>query len=288
MCDACATLLPKHRKVKHALKYTHDNDCSDDCTPGTERALSLRFQTQIQALLSVEGRRRRERRARPGCVPESRSVNGVCCYDANPATKDANGSALEGEDGSWIYPARARSSQGRRELGNLGSMAGGQSHRGSNPRFRTRLRSRPTSELRPGKPTFAHKWSRRSSAVALARRTSRLHNKLRLQARFRSRRHACERRPTRYRAVAIIEGCTSASLACASIARRYTTPTAARSAHRKRSDSSSGGSMLIRRRGMPPRRRSPQMPPGSTAIVKCSIRNPGDPERRRGFAAEAS
>ena len=122
LCDACATLPPKHRKGEHALKYTHGNDCSDDCTPGTERALSLWLHTQIQALLSVEGRRRRELRARQGCVPGPRSVNGACGYDANPATKGANGSALEGEDGSWICPARAWASQGRRELGNLGPM----------------------------------------------------------------------------------------------------------------------------------------------------------------------
>ena len=119
----CATHVRRcHRsteRANQALKYTHDNDCSDDCSPGTKRALSLRLHPQIQALLSVEGRRRRERRARPGCVPEPRSVNGDCCYDANPATKGANGSALEGEDGSWICPARAWSSQGRRELGNL-------------------------------------------------------------------------------------------------------------------------------------------------------------------------
>ena len=68
----------------------------------------------------------------------------------------------------------------------------------------------------------------------------------RFRTSFRSRRHACERRPTRYKAVAIIEGSISALPACVSIARRYTTPTAARSAHRKPSDSSRGGSRSIR------------------------------------------
>jgi hypothetical protein len=71
-------LPARTEKVTYALKYTHENDCSDDCTPGTERALSLRLQTQIQALLSVEGRRRRKLRARQGCVPDPRSVDGVC------------------------------------------------------------------------------------------------------------------------------------------------------------------------------------------------------------------
>ncbi len=96
--------------------HSKQNDCSDDCPPGTERALSLRLQTQIQALLFVERRGRGELGARPGCVRGPCSVNGVCCHDPDTATKSANGSALEGEDGSWLCPARAWSSQGRREL----------------------------------------------------------------------------------------------------------------------------------------------------------------------------
>ena len=96
------------------------------------------------------------------------------------------------------------------------------------------------------------------------------------------------RRRPRDSAAVIIGRCTSASPGYVSIARRYMTPTVARSAHQKPSDSSRGGSPSIQRRGTSPRRTSVQMPRGSTATAKSSTRNSGDPERRDGFAAVAS
>jgi hypothetical protein len=92
------------------------NDCSDQCTPGPQPDLSLRLGSQIQTLLSREGRR-----TSGGRTGKSRSRSGCSVVrgghvGSHTSTKGPDGPALEGDHFSWLHPAHADATQGRWQL----------------------------------------------------------------------------------------------------------------------------------------------------------------------------
>ena len=85
---ATATAVPwKRVRPRHGSSasrtYTRFNDCSDQCTAGAQRTLSLRLGPQIQTLLSREGRREGQR-----CTGQSRS--GSACLVARGRHRNAH------------------------------------------------------------------------------------------------------------------------------------------------------------------------------------------------------
>jgi hypothetical protein len=93
------------------------HDCSDESTPGAQRALPLRFWPQVQTLLSREGRGLGERgTGRSGCRRGCSDVRG---RDVGSSTyaKASDATALEDGHVTWVRRALAHATQGRWRLG---------------------------------------------------------------------------------------------------------------------------------------------------------------------------
>src|SRR2546422_5595293 len=93
------------------VSYTVFNECSDQCTTGTQPALSLRLGPKIQTLLSREGQRT------GGCrSDQSRSRSGCSIvrggHVGSPTSiKAPDAPAVEGDHLSWLRPSHADATQ---------------------------------------------------------------------------------------------------------------------------------------------------------------------------------
>jgi hypothetical protein len=111
-----AQKLPCSALPRSTVRYTLFNDCSDQCSPGAQPDLSLRLGSQIQTLLSREGRR-----TSGGRTGKSRSRSGCSVVrgghvGSHTSTKGPDGPALEGDHFPRLHPAHADATQGRWQL----------------------------------------------------------------------------------------------------------------------------------------------------------------------------
>ena len=99
------------------LTYTLRYDCPNDTT-GAQRTLSLRFRSQIQTLLSREGRQKgRGCCAAAKAAAEAPAQSAEAVTSKTPRTTNAeNGSALESGFHAWLRPADENATKGRWRL----------------------------------------------------------------------------------------------------------------------------------------------------------------------------